>query len=111
MVVALIFLLPACAPEKVPDGVLTEQEMVTILTEIYLAEEKAERAGIPYDSARKIFPTFEAKIYEKMSVSDSLFLKSMEYYKAHPKRLDYIYSALVDSLNLKAQREPEPRAK
>jgi hypothetical protein len=108
---ALIFLLPACAPDKTPAGVLSEQEMVKILAEIYLAEEKTERAGIPYDSARKIFPKFEAKIYEKMSVSDSVFLKSMEYYKAHPKKLDYIYSALVDSLNLQAQREPAPHTK
>jgi len=108
--VTLFFLLPACVPEKVPAGVLTEQEMVKILSEIYLAEEKADRAGIPYDSVRKIFPKLEAKIYERMNVSDSVFLKSLEYYKTKPKKLESIYSALVDSLNLKAQREPTPRA-
>ncbi len=98
-----VFLLPACIPEKPVERVLTEQEMVKILTEIYLTESKIGRAGISHDSIKMIFPKFEAKVFKKMDVSDTLFQKSMEYYLANPKKLEYIYSALVDSLNLKAQ--------
>jgi len=101
--------MAACIPEKAPASVLTEQQMVRILTEIYLAEEKAGSTGIQYDSIKKIFPKFETKIFEKSGVADSVFRKSMEYYMANPKKLESIYSALVDSLNLKAQSTaPKP---
>lgn len=83
---------------------LSEQEMVKVLTEIYLAEETAAHMGMPYDSVRKVFPKFEAKIFEEKGLSDSAFRRSMEYYKTQPKKLEKIYAALIDSLSLKAQR-------
>lgn len=100
----IVFLIVGCGPEKTPPGILTEQEMVNVLTEIYLAEEKAGHIGISHDSIKKIFPAFEAKIFEKAGISDTLFTKSLEYYKANPKQLEHIYAALVDSLSLQAQR-------
>jgi hypothetical protein len=58
-----------------------------------------------FDSAVKIFPKFEAKVFEKTGVSDSIFQMSMEYYKSNPAALEHIYTALVDSLNLKAEEK------
>jgi len=106
--VVFIFLMVGCWPEKTPEGILTEQQMVKVLTEIYIAEEKANHIGISHDSVVKIFPHFESKVFEKENLSDSVFAKSMEYYKANPKKLESIYAALVDSLSLQAQRMPGP---
>jgi hypothetical protein len=102
--VVFIFLLVGCGPKKTPEGVLTEQQMVKVLTEIYIAEEKTGHMGITRDSVAKIFPQFEANVFAKEGVSDSVFRKSMEYYKANPKKLENIYAALVDSLSLQGQR-------
>ncbi|HEU5291279.1 MAG TPA: DUF4296 domain-containing protein [Cyclobacteriaceae bacterium] len=99
-----VFLIVGCEPAKRPPGILSEQEMVKMLTEIYVAEEKAGHIGISQDSVRKIFPQFEARIFEKEGISDSVFKKSLEYYKSKPKKLENIYAALVDSLSLHAQR-------
>ncbi len=85
--------------------------MVQVLTEIYLAEEKASKLGIPYDSIKKIFSRFDAKIFEKKGISDSTFRKSMEYYNTQPKKLEGIYAALIDSLSLEAQRTPPTSVK
>ena len=38
-----------------------------------------------------------------MSVSDSSFMRSMDYYMAHPEKLERIYTALVDSLSFRTQ--------
>lgn len=100
----VVVLMIGCGPEKTPQGVLSEQQMVKVLTEIYLAEEKAGHIGIPYDSVKKIFPAFEARVFENEGISDTVFRKSMEYYKANPKKLEHIYAALIDSLNFQAQR-------
>jgi hypothetical protein len=99
----MILVLSACGKTR-PEGILTEKQMVNVMTELYLAEEKASRLSIPYDSAREIFPIFSAKAFEKASVSDTLFRKSLNYYMSEPEKLENIYTILVDSLNLKAQR-------
>lgn len=106
--VAFIFLVSACSPKKPDERLLTEQEMVKVLMEIYVTESKVSRVGISNDSIKKIFPQFEAQIMEKMNVSDTVFHKSMEYYLENPKKLERIYTALVDSLNLKAQSTVAP---
>lgn len=103
MMVSFLFL--ACNNEK-PKAVLSEQQMVKVLTEIYLMEEKSAKAIMPYDSLKKKFPLFSVKIFEKLNVSDSVFRESMEYYMARPKKLEHIYAAVVDSLSLKAQSFP-----
>lgn len=101
----LLSILLACDGDKKPTGILSEPEMIRVLSELYLAEEKVGNMGILFDSAVKIFPKFEAKVFEKTGVSDSIFQMSLEYYKSNPAALEHIYTALVDSLNLKAEEK------
>lgn len=103
--IVVLMLLSGCTQNKKPPGVLSEGEMVNVLSEIYLAEERIARIGVSHDSAVKLFPQFEAKILKKTGVSDSVFRTSLEYYKANPEKLEHIYTALVDSLNLKAEKK------
>jgi hypothetical protein len=98
-----LLVFTACEQKKTPDGILPEIEMVRLMTELYLAEEKAGSIGISYDSTVKLFPVMEDHIFAKASISDSVFRKSLEYYKANPEKLEHIYTALVDSLSLKTQ--------
>ena len=48
----------------------------------------------------------ENKVFEKAAISDSLFRKSFDYYMERPREMELIYTALVDSLQLKEQRAP-----
>jgi hypothetical protein len=99
----VILVFSACGKSR-PEGILTEKQMVNVMTELYLAEERANKLSIPYDSVKEIFPMFSAKAFEKAGVSDSLFQKSLDYYMSEPEQLENIYTILVDSLSLKAQR-------
>ena len=107
VLMGLISLL-ACQRVKEPTRILNEKEMVHVLMEIYLAEEKFARAGIPYDSLMKLVPLFRERVMEKTGISDSVFRNSMDYYMARPKELEHIYTALVDSLSLQEQSRSEP---
>ena len=89
-----------------PEGILTEQQMVKILSDIYLTEEKVNHGIHGYDSIKKIFPEFGTRILERAGTSDSVFRNSMEYYMANPKKLNDIYAAVVDSLQLQSQSAP-----
>lgn len=106
LLVALMLLLvctPSCKQKRKPEGVLSEKEMVRVLIEIYLAEEKVNRIGLTRDSVDKIFPKFREKVFSKVNVRDSVFIKSMDYYMANPDKLEHIYATLVDTLSFRAQ--------
>ncbi len=102
----LTFLMTSCTREERPEGILSRQDMVRVLTELYLTEEKVQRLGIRPDSSVKVFEKMNPMIFEKTQISDSSFHRSMQYYMERPKDLEAIYSVLVDSLNLMEQRTP-----
>ena len=101
--IVFIVLLGACAQEQKPKQLLTDEQMVRVLMDIYLTEEKLTGLALARDSADKIFPLFKEKIYESAQINDTIFNQSMEYYLAHPKKLERIYTAVIDSLMLREQ--------
>lgn len=84
--------------------ILTREEMVKTMTEIYLAEQKINRLGLPRDSAEREFNHFKQVVFEKIDFSDSVFKRSFDYYMDRPKEMEIIFTALVDSLSLMEQR-------
>ena len=85
--------------------------MVNVLIHMYLSEERISHLNIGYDSLNQLLPYLRKSILTKAGVQDSVFRKSMEYYMAHPKRLEYIYTAVVDSLSLQEQVLPNEYTK
>lgn len=104
-----LLVVQSCAPDR-PPGVLSEQEMVNVLMEIYQSEEKISLANIPYDSITKISPVIRQRILKRVNITDSVFSISMDYYMKHPNDLDRIYGALIDSLSFREHRMPTPDA-
>jgi hypothetical protein len=96
----------SCSGRQKPEDILSKAEMVQILEEMYLAEEKINRLGIPRDSAKEVFEVMKKKIFENIVATDSVFQRSFDYYMDHPKEMELIYMALVDTLQLKEQRAP-----
>jgi hypothetical protein len=95
----------SCA-EKKPEGILSKQEMVQIMEELYIAEEKVNRLSLSRDSSKAVFSEIEQKVFERAAVEDTVFRRSFDYYMEHPKEMELIYTALVDTLQLREQRAP-----
>lgn len=89
-----------------PDEVLSKEEMVRVLEELYIAEEKVNQLALSRDSARKVFEALRPKVFESAAISDTVFRKSFDYYMERPRELELIYTALVDTLQLSEQRAP-----
>jgi hypothetical protein len=100
----LVCLVFACGKAKKPKDILSRAEMVRVIMDIYLTEEKMNRTGVPRDSAVKLFDITRSRMFEKAGVKDSTFNTSFRYYVDHPKELEQIYTAVVDSLQLREQR-------
>ena len=80
--------------------------MVKILEELYIVEEKINHMALSRDSSKKVFAIMQSKLFKNAGVSDSVFRKSFDYYMEHPKELELIYTAVVDTLQLREQRAP-----
>lgn len=106
----ILLLLPSCGSDdrNADQPILSHHEMVKALTEIYLAEQKVNRLGVPRDSAEREFERFKMVIFKKVGTSDSVFKRSFDYYMDHPREMEQIYSTLVDSLSLMEQRYDLP---
>jgi hypothetical protein len=105
--ILLAILLSCCAKEERPAGILSREQMVKVLMDIYITEEKVNRLSLRQDSALAVFDRMEQKIFERAGAKDSMFEKSFDYYFSRPEELHLIYSAVVDSLQLKEQRTPD----
>jgi hypothetical protein len=92
--------------EKKPDYVLSQDEMVRVLAEVYIHEQKVVRLSLNADSASLIFGSMEKKIFKNLNVPDSVFRASVDYYMDHPLEMEKIYAVLIDSLQLREQRVP-----
>lgn len=100
--------LVSCA-EKRAEGILTKAQMVKVMQELYVAEEKVNELALSRDSAKEVFPVMRDKVFENAGIRDSVFKKSLDYYMERPKEMELIYTALVDTLQLREQRAPMTR--
>lgn len=107
---SIIFLL-SCKDSGTPAGVLSKAEMVQVLTDVYITEEKVKILNLPLDSSRAVFNVMKERIYSEAGTTDSIYQLSYEYYLDHPKEMELIYTALVDSLQLKEQRTQQVESK
>lgn len=110
-VLVILFSCFSCGENEKEETLLTQSQMVKALTEIYLSEQKVNRFGLARDSAEQIFESFKPVIFEKIGTSDSIFKRSFDYYMDHPKEMEMIYTAVVDSLSLMEQRIQVPSTK
>jgi hypothetical protein len=101
---AVVGLFFSCSKPVRPAGILSEAEMVRTLTDIYVIEEKVNRMSLVRDSAEKVFDSLRVRVFRNSTYPDSVFKQSLDYYTDRPKDMEMIYTALVDSLQLREQR-------
>jgi hypothetical protein len=97
-------LLFSCKPkndedEKIPETVLSEEQLIKVLTDFYLAEGASginvkAVTGEKYDSAYIFNPL------KDNNIDKAKFDSSMAYYTRHPKKLKIIYDKILDKLSV-----------
>lgn len=91
-------LLLSCVSENIPDWVLDEDQMVTVLIDIQLTEGKVSSLPISYDSSQVLYSLLEKDVFADHGVTDSVFTQSMLYYLEDADKMDRIYARVIDSL-------------
>ena len=101
---AVMLLGTSCAKKAKPAGLMSQEDMVKTMTEVYLVEQKVATVGVTRDSTVQLFNQISPQVFKKMGTTDSLFRLSFDYYLEHPVEMEQIYTALIDSLNLREQK-------
>ena len=104
IVIMIILGLSCCNKKQVPEGILTRDKMVAVMSELYVTEQKISTLGVKRDSLSQMFDVMKEKVFAAQGITDSIFRKSMDYYMDRPLEMETIYTSLVDSLNLREQR-------
>ncbi|HEY5690223.1 MAG TPA: DUF4296 domain-containing protein [Cyclobacteriaceae bacterium] len=106
--VLIVLLVFGCGSQEKPKGLLSQNEMVSLMVDVYLAEARIAAKGIPRDSASKLFEPYESALIAKRGFSDSVLHANYAYYLQKPDELEKILDAVIDTLNLREQRLPKP---
>lgn len=106
--IALIYvaacLVMACKKETRPAGILSPEEFSKVLVEVYMAEARMNSTALQRDSAMKLFAAYEKKMFQQFGLSDSVLLKTQQYYVDHPEQLEKIYDSVIDTLSLREKK-------
>jgi hypothetical protein len=100
-----LLFLAACNQGKAPKGVIENEKMVAVLTDVHLVD--AYISMIPYDDSvlKQQSSKYYDAIYKKYKTSRSDFDKSVKYYSRQPKVLDSMYSQVLTNLSKKEKEQ------
>lgn len=88
--------------EEPPEGLIPEDKMAQILSEIHLAEAKASKVGVMApDSTALIYQKLEKQIYARHKVDTATYTRSYIYYSTNPDRMVDVYKKVVEKLTKK----------
>jgi hypothetical protein len=98
---AIILTLTALGCKSTPKGVLSEEKMIEVLTEIHIAEGRLKTVNIFSDSAKKMAPVLYHQIYQEQQVTAEEFKKSYDYYQQNPKQFEAMIDKVIIELSKK----------
>ncbi len=108
----LIIFFAACNSDGAPDGIINQDRMVKVLTDIHLAD---GYASVNYgDTSKQQIKAMYLAIYKKYNTDSLQVRKSLEFYSMHADRLKTIYeqvSAALLQLEKTQQQIDEQRMK
>jgi hypothetical protein len=99
----LLIFVAACAREHVPEGIIDNAKMVSVLTDIHLVDSYVSSAA--YDTTTQPAKNYYKVVYEKYKIDSVKFQKSLRYYSRQPELLDTMYYQVLQELERKERRE------
>lgn len=97
----IMWLAVGCHRERLPEDVMSPEQMISYLIDLHIAEASVQNLRLRRDSAEVVFAAREKYLLKEHQITDSLFIRSYNYYLRHPDKLEEIYAAVVDSLSLR----------
>ena len=99
LIIYCFLLACSSSKERIPEGILPEKELVSILKEVHLAEANFELLKTnSKEVAQKTLLNNYQEIYSKYNIDENEFQQTLEYYSNHPEKLEGIYSKVLQDI-------------
>ena len=97
--ISTAFIISSCLEKEIniPENVLKQNEMSSILTDIHIAQ-SAVNNKIVIDSMNYIFNDYINYILKQRKIKKEDFLSSLKFYSEHPDILQEVYDSVLTSL-------------
>ncbi len=89
-----------------PDGLIAQDKMAEILTQIHVAEARVTNMQLKsQDSSIFVYDKLQKMIWKKNKVDTSLYRKSYTYYTSHPVLLTEIYDQVEKNMEAREKKK------
>lgn len=108
---AVVLLAFSCqSNDEIPEGIMSQEEMVSALIEIRMLEGQVASLTISNDSSQILYHFLEKRLFDRIELDTAVYAKSYDYYMLHPEQYIEITSAVIDSLKLRSQKLSMPNS-
>ena len=97
--IAIILFMVACGGQSLPEGILGEEVMKEILSDVHLAIALTQKPGRSIEQRDADREEIINSVLSKYQIDRGEFYNSYEFYVRNPILLDSIYSQLIRDMN------------
>lgn len=90
-----------CGGSEEQVQIMPKEEMVNYLIKLHIAEAQIQNLRLKKDSSEYVFDVYEKHLLRESGLTDSLFVKSYNYYLQHPEELELIYESVIDTISVR----------
>ena len=98
---SVLILLAACSGNKKPAGILSQEEMANLLTDIHIIDGSMYNVLQMPDSLYKYGTDKYLIVFKKHHTDSIQFKKSFKYYAENPEKLEAIYEEITKDIKQK----------
>lgn len=91
----------ACGNSNRESVIMSEDAMTRYLIDLHIAEAQVQNLRLKKDSSDMVFGLYEKHLLETNGLTDSLFIRSYNYYLENPQLMENIYESVVDSISVR----------
>lgn len=91
----------SCSNSGNKGAIMNEEAMVKYLIDLHIAEAQVQNLRLKKDSSDIVFDIYEKHLLDSNDLTDSLFIRSYNYYLRNPQLMENIYESVVDSISVR----------
>ena len=106
-----LLFIAACSGNKVPDGIIPQKKMTSLLTEVHIVDGSLYTISQSPDSLYKHGMARYLDLFKRYGTDTLQFKKSMAYYTADPDKMEAMYTQILESMTAKTDSLNKVRTK
>jgi len=99
---SVLIFLAACSGNKIPDGIIAQDKMTNLLTDIHIVDGSMYNVMQLPDSLYKYGTDKYQMVFRKYQTDSVQFKKSFQYYASNPDKLQAIYDQVTINIKTKS---------